>query len=279
MTLLPVMGMRFHWPEVFAPLAVVGVLGPCAVYYKNRQVDQFVMPLTAITQMLIFTSCFTVLMYALAAFHYPLIDAFLVKSDAFFGVYVPDIHAWSLSHPWFNRLFETIYNSTFPQSVLVILVLGFSNERIPLEKFVLQFMICLCITVAIFLLFPALGPFHAYGYEASPSQTRYLEHLQLLRNGEFSIVSLKHAEGLVTFPSFHTTWAVLLTMAVWHRKKLFIPIALLNVGVIAATMTTGWHYFTDVLAGILLATFVITLTRCYPACINEKDANRDRQKP
>ena len=66
---------------------------------------------------------------------------------------------------------------------------------------------------------------------------------------------------LVTFPSFHTTWAILLAYAFRGRRRWFIPAVILNAAVIAATLTTGWHYFTDVIGGVLLAVAVIWLTK------------------
>ena len=71
-------------------------------------------------------------------------------------------------------------------------------------------------------------------------------------------LSLNEAEGLITFPSFHTTWAILLALACAHRRVLFGFSALLNGLVVLATMTTGWHYLSDVLAGIVLA-FVVAV--------------------
>ena len=103
-----------------------------------------------------------------------------------------------------------------PQTLVVILLLGFQSDRKPLELFVMRFMIALLITAAVFSIAPARGPFAAYGYEPNPTQQSYLEHLEGLRSGERTVVSLRDAEGLVTFPSFHTAWAILLA-ANWRR--------------------------------------------------------------
>ncbi len=70
-------------------------------------------------------------------------------------------------------------------------------------------------------------------------------------------ISLQQAEGLITFPSFHATWAILLALSCWHRRWLFALSAVLNGMVLIATLTTGWHYLADVLAGIVMAAVAV----------------------
>ena len=72
-------------------------------------------------------------------------------------------------------------------------------------------------------------------------------------------ISLQQAEGLITFPSFHSTWAILLALSCWHRRWLFGLSAALNGMVLIATLTTGWHYLADVFAGIIVAAVAIAV--------------------
>src|SRR5262249_24403227 len=88
-----------------------------------------------------------------------------------------------------------------------------------------------------------------------------LDHLDALRSHVRTLITWRDAEGIITFPSFHAVWAVLLTAAFWRRGWLFYAIGVLNLAVIAWTVTTGMHYFTDVLAGIAIAAGVIAATR------------------
>ena len=219
------------------------------------------MSLAAVMQIMVFFSCFTVLMYGAATLSFPLVDDTLVSLDSVLGVHVPSIVAWAESHPALNGVLQWAYHSTIIQTLVVILVLGFAGDRRPLELFVLQFMLSLWIAVLIFCFAPAEGPFTAYDVEPNAHQARYLEHLRDFRSGERTEIVLAEAEGLVTFPSFHTTWAILLAFAFRGRRRWFIPAVILNAAVIAATLTTGWHYFTDVIGGVLLAVVVILLTK------------------
>ena len=272
------LGLRFPWSDGIAPFAVVAVLGPCAVFYQRRQVEPFVVSLLACMQILLFTACFTVLMYSLAALGAPLADDFLMTADATLGVHTPDIVRWSQSHPWLYEGIGWAYDSVIVQTLCVILILGFRGDRREVEQYVLRFMVALLITAALFSAMPAKGPFATYGLEARPTQQRYLQHLEGLRSGELRSVSLREAEGLVTFPSFHTTWAILLAAAFWHRKRLFIPFALLNGVVIAGTLTTGWHYFVDVLGGVAVAVVTILLSRRLRRWIDAGEQRTERQQ-
>jgi membrane-associated phospholipid phosphatase len=259
-TLALCVGLRFPWSDVLAPLGIVVALGPCAVFYQRRQADEFVSTLLAVIQLLLFTACFTVLMYSLAACAAPLRDDVLIRIDSALGISVPDIAAWAQRFPAAAFIVELAYNSVLPQTLALVLLLGFRGDRKPLEQFVLRFMVALLATAVIFSVAPAVGPFAVFGLEPNPTQQAYLAQLEGLRNGTLTSVSLADTEGLVTFPSFHTAWAILLTAAVWHRRKLRVPVAVLNALVIAGTLTTGWHYVIDVLAGAALAAVTIAAT-------------------
>jgi membrane-associated phospholipid phosphatase len=67
--------------------------------------------------------------------------------------------------------------------------------------------------------------------------------------------------GVVCFPSFHVIWAILGANALWCFKPLRIPVAILSTLIILSTMTSGWHYFVDVLAGLLVAAAAIAASR------------------
>ena len=71
----------------------------------------------------------------------------------------------------------------------------------------------------------------------------------------------KDVDGLITFPSFHTTWAVLLALAFLRRRRLLPLFATLNVIVIVSTLTTGWHYLVDVLGGIAVCLLAVVSLR------------------
>jgi hypothetical protein len=84
-------------------------------------------------------------------------------------------------------------------------------------------------------------------------------HFEGLRNGSFRSIQLGQMQGLVTFPSFHTCFAITLAWCFRDFRRLF-PIAILvNAAVLVSTLTEGGHYLVDVLAGIVITIACIVL--------------------
>lgn len=253
-------GLRFAWSDAVAPVLLIAILGPLAAWYHHRREERIVLPLVAVLQMLLFTASLSVLIYAIASTAAPLRDNWLMKGDELLGIHVPAFAAWFDQRPLVARWLVYAYNSVLPQSLLVVLLLGFTGRRRPLELFVLRFMLAALVTATVFAFLPATGPFAVYGLAPNPTQQSFLDYFAQIRSGALTAVSISDGQGLVTFPSFHTAWALLLVAAVWHDQRLRISSALLNAAVIVATMSTAWHYFVDVLAGVLVAATVVAAT-------------------
>ncbi|MFO1096357.1 MAG: phosphatase PAP2 family protein [Planctomycetaceae bacterium] len=258
--LIRVQGLHFPLGDALSPLLIAGVLGAVAFYYHRQREESFVACANALLHVTLYTACYSVLMYAAAVLNRPLIDDWLMTCDALARVHVPDMMAWAAANPPIEKALRIAYNSLLLQTPLVIVILGFTGDRRSLEQFVLQFMVGTWICLVVFCLWPAAGPFSGYGFAPNATQARYLEHFHELREGVRTVVTWRNAEGLITFPSFHTTWALLLAWAVRKRPWLFVLSGSANAAVILATMTTGWHYFTDVAGGVLLGGVVIALT-------------------
>jgi membrane-associated phospholipid phosphatase len=82
-----------------------------------------------------------------------------------------------------------------------------------------------------------------------------------------SVVRLDDLEGLITFPSFHTTNAILFAWALWPVRYLQVPILVLNALMVASTPTAGSHYFSDIVGGTAVAFLAIAAANgCRRAC-------------
>jgi membrane-associated phospholipid phosphatase len=246
-------GLRVPWQTLLPSAGYLALLGAPAIYYYRRREERFVLCLAVLAQTIAFISAFTVLMYAVATFARPLCDAQLAGFDRWCGVSVPAIREWTAEHGAVRWMMDAAYGTLLFQLPAIVILLGLLGDRRSLETFIMQDIVAAMLTVALFAAFPADGPFSYYGYELSPDQAHYLEHFQQLRSGEMRSVSLQGAAGLVTFPSFHTAEAILMALAFLRRRALFAAFASLNVLVVLSTMTTGWHYFADVLAGVMIA--------------------------
>lgn len=248
--------------------AIVAPLALAARWSRRRGYDDLACSLVAGIQFTLFTCGYTVVMCVATMADRPLIDEALMRADAWFGVHVPDVVAWARRHSVLDALLALCYHTIVLQTVVTILVLGLAGDRRPLDGLLLRLMLAALITLAVFAAFPAVGPFVGYAseYDMSAHDTRFLHDFEAWRNRERDWIVLFHLEGLITFPSFHAAWAVLIALAYVHRPALFACFGLLNVGVIVSTMTLGSHYWIDVLAGIAIAGVAVCATGLVEGC-------------
>ncbi|MEN6452368.1 MAG: phosphatase PAP2 family protein [Thermoguttaceae bacterium] len=234
-------------------LAVVAAaLGLAAWHY--RRVEPFRLCTSALLVLVLFSSSFVVLTYLTARLAPPLIDEQLTASDAKLGFASARLAAWQERHPAAGILLGGAYDSLLPQTAVTVAMLGLLSRRKPLEAFLRRMMLAATIALGCFLFVEAIGP---PGLPTSPFLAHYHDHFLSLRSGLRTGLSLTDTEGIITFPSFHAVWALLLVAACPRALK---PLSvLLNAAVIAATVTTGGHYLTDVLAGIVVFYFACWL--------------------
>jgi hypothetical protein len=243
--------------DLWPPVALIGVLLALAYFYRRRGEASFVLCLSALSQIVAFATCYVLAMYTLATLGWPLVDARLAAFDAGCGIHVPHLCQWAENHPSLAVVLRIAYDSLLYQTAAVIALLGLRGDRRRLETFIVSFMLAALIALAIFVAMPARGPFAEYGLIPAADQARFIEHFHSLRNGSRTVISYRGAEGLITFPSFHVAWALVIVWALRGSRRVFPLVAVLNVLLIVSTMTTGWHYFADVLGGAAVAIVAI----------------------
>ncbi|APZ94342.1 phosphatase PAP2 family protein [Fuerstiella marisgermanici] len=273
--LIASLGLWFPLDDLIRPLLTATVLSGVGLWYLRRQEHGFVMCLLSLTQLVLFTSAYTVLMYAVAAVNMPLVDPYLAGFDQMLGIRVDRIAEWTARIPMLSVPLGIAYDTVMLQTAAAVVVLGFANRRRELEGFVLQFMLTTLTCAVLFVLLPADGPFITYDYAPNEAQQRFLHDFHEMRSQQRTLVTWRDAEGLITCPSFHTTWAILLAWAFRGVRYARWPMLLLNVLVVASTMTTGWHYFSDVVSGALLAVVgIVVVNRLQPWLYDEDNRPR-----
>ena len=189
------------------------------------------------------------LVLAAARFNMPLQDTNLTHLDRLFGVSVPQITSWASRH-WLGRLINGTYpllNSLFIVSALLPAFMGKVECA---QQFVLANLIAFAVGLSLFALFPAIGPWYGYGVPPTPGQMQCQTSILLFR-GPGHIVS--QLAAIICFPSFHVMWAIFCAAALWGFRVLRIPVAVFSTMIVLSTVTTGWHYVTDVVGGIVIA--------------------------
>jgi hypothetical protein len=200
--------------------------------------------------------------YAAAALRFPLVDPWLASTDAALGVHVPSLVAWTRKHPWLVQFLFRTYTSLLPQLFLPVIVLGlWYRDRAALWTYAFHFHVCLAVTLVCFAVWPAACAFTYYGFDSIISQQRFIQHFGDARAGLMPVIDPLNIEGLVSFPSFHAAGAL---MATWALRRSWVWLTILgviNTGLVAATVLTGAHYVTDVLATLVLCAASLVLHR------------------
>lgn len=122
-----------------------------------------------------------------------------------------------------------------------------------------------CIIVGVIAaLLPAVGayPFHAPAKDvrsaiAVEAGIWHLGDFEALRNRTFTVFDMNEAEGLVTFPSFHTAMALLIPLALRGYGWVTAAAWAFALVVVLSTVPIGGHYFVDVAAGALLTVMTV----------------------
>ena len=187
----------------------------------------------------------------------PLQDELFVRLDHSLGIYVPGFMEWS-SHHWFGNFVSSTYPVLFPMLMVAYFLPALTGKVRAAQQFITSNLIAFAVTVPLFGLFPAVGPWYGYHLPVTPVQAACQQSLFLLRApGPYSL----QLYGVVCFPSFHVIWVLLCANSLWCFKLLRIPVAILSTLIILSTMTGGWHYFVDVLSGLLVAAAAIAASR------------------
>lgn len=260
-------GLSIDWATAVPQMLVWGVFAALFVYFvtvpgsaKERGLPDAIL---AAFLLILLTNIASPAQYLAVTLQRPLIDGGLATADAWMGIHVPSLAAWTSARPLLAWALKLSYFTLLPQFLLPILILGiWAADRDRLWEYCFHFHFCLLVTIACLALWPAACAFEYYGFESTIDQTRFIRHFTGLRQGTFSVIRFNDLEGLISMPSFHVAGALMVTWVLRGYRRVFYPLALVNVGLILSTFMTGAHYFVDVPATILLFTVSVAVYRC-----------------
>jgi len=188
-----------------------------------------------------------------ARMHGELCDPAMLAADRALGVSVPALMAWAVRHSWLNAALNLSYAGLLPMLLAAIFLPSLTGRRNRAQRFLLANAIAFLAGVLLFGIFPVVGPWAGYRFAPSAAQEHTVQVFMALRGaGSFSFFPGTDL-GIISFPSFHVIWALLSAEALFEFRRLRIPAAVLAGMICLSTMTTGWHYFADVLAGAAIA--------------------------
>jgi hypothetical protein len=158
--------------------------------------------------------------------------------------------------------------SVMPQTLLLILLLGFGKKLDDLYGLALALCFGAMLALAIWTAFPSFGAFSVFALPAQVTSklglvlgfdyARVLVHM--LKDGP-GFISPKELRGLVGFPSYHTLQALVLA---WYARHLpwwrWVALAL-NAAVLVAVPIQGGHHLVDMAGGVAITLIAAALAR------------------
>ena len=169
---------------------------------------------------------------------FPMMDDALGAADRWLHFDWTRWTAWGRAHRSIWNAQALAYDAMHPELGLLVLYLGLRERATPL---IVSLFVGGAIAIGASWFMPAIGHL---------PDAPHVPVLLALRAG-----SLPDGvpQGLISFPSYHTTVAILLTAALRGERFLFPVACVLNGVMVISTLSMGGHYLVDVLAGLVVA--------------------------
>jgi len=167
-------------------------------------------------------------------------------------------------HPAFTEIGRYFYDSLIYQQIIVPFVLILLRQYRAAQLTVLILITSLILTHMIALFLPAVSsyPFHEINPSQHPNirlsqENIFVPHVQALRAGATVDLDQPPWFAVTTFPSLHSTMAVVFAWALRTVAYVRWVGLFANAMMLTFTPLRGSHYLVDVIAGVALAIVAI----------------------
>ena len=147
-----------------------------------------------------------------------------------------------------------LYVSLTYQAVYFTLLMGLMSAAGRMKEIFWLLLFALVLTALFCWLMPAMGPYQTFALQ---SYGPFLPEIARLHASHGLAISLAQLQGVVTFPSFHTTMALAMIYAFRRTGIIGWGIALANGVLLLGVPVYGGHYLVDMIAGT--GVFVLAL--------------------
>lgn len=267
----------------FAGLArgggAIALLAGTGAFYTYRRPDERIADLAQTAALLLtFFAAAGVLSYLVVATDLPRADAIFAAADRALGFDWLRWSAWVHGHPDFWFVLRLAYASAIPQVIAITIYLALSGQAARNSEFLWILILSLLVIIPISALLPAAGAWVQY------DALRFADAAQIrdffaMRAGTLHALDLSRLAGLINFPSFHTTLAVVFVYVVRRRPVPLAIAAVLNAVMIVSVLSEGGHYLVDVISGALVAAGAIIVTAHLERTLARKPAAASTATP
>ncbi|WP_109486770.1 phosphatase PAP2 family protein [Occallatibacter savannae] len=255
----PAGAMKTAQPLIITAVVLTApLLVPAALFHERKKwghrESALMLPWTLCIAMLIVQAA-----PITATFAYPLRDNLWRRLDVHLGIDVPAIIELVRHHPAINALLIRAYAfALHPLVLCAILLPSLLGRKEAAQQFVLSNAFSFVLALPLMIFLPAVGPWVGWGFPPDKLQKACEATIYALRHGSLNIRD--NFGGIVCLPSFHTFWAIVSAQALYPFRYLRYPATVAAGLITVSTITTGWHYGIDVLAGILMVILCTVLS-------------------
>lgn len=237
-------------------LAIFVLLVLAVIYSRLRPRERLADLAQTGVQLLLLFAAAGVLSYTLTVTALPLQDDLFARGDALLGF---DWLTWFraiAAQPLLRGILHLAYITATPQLVAIAIYLALTGQGARNAELIWTVAISLIVIIPLSALLPGAGAFVRYDVMALVDAP-FVPEFAMLRQGALTTIDLNQLQGVITFPSFHTTLAILYPYVVRGSRRVFVACALLNLMMLLSIPSEGGHYLVDVIAGALVAVVAI----------------------
>ena len=242
------------------------VLGALLWYCRTRPLPRLVESCELAIWAILYFQALAITMQIAGRSPRPLVDAQLTALDHAMHFSTVAVARGVAHWPVLHVGLAVIYALVGPMLIAAVLVPSAMGKGDASRRLVAGVVLAAILTAIAFALWPATGPWTTEGFHANREQQAVTHYLAQLKSSATLDLS-KGDAGIVAFPSFHVLLAMMSALALGAVRRLRAIAWTLAILVAVSTLTTGWHYLTDVLGGLALTVIAAAAARVLvPAC-------------
>lgn len=166
--------------------------------------------------------------------------------------------------PVLQHLGIAAYRSIYLTPAVLLGWFAATGQRGAAYRFMATFWVAAVITLFLYSLMPAVGPFSYLWHQPiaymPESELWQPDLIPMLRAHAVHVVDLGMLRGLVSAPSFHAAAATLYIVTAWRIPRLRWPLLAVNAIMLLATPVEGTHYLIDLILGSAVALLAVAIT-------------------
>jgi hypothetical protein len=202
--------------------------------------------------------------YPIAALTHGYADPALLRIDAAFHFNWLDWYQAVARHRALQIAGITVYESIYLSPAILLGWFALRGERPAAHRFLATFWLAAVVTLALFSLMPAVGPFAFQWHGPVPympvSELWQPDLIPALRMHRLQTIDLGQLKGLVSAPSFHAAAATIYIATAWRIRPLRWPLTALNLAMLLSTPVEGTHYLADIIIGAAVGIAAVLIT-------------------